>query len=167
MKLRMKLLLAALVACLAMNQAAHAGVYGDDLAKCLVRSTTSDQKSTLVQWVFAVTTLHPLVKPLSAVTDEQRTKLDKQVAAMFQTLLTDSCKQESLDAVKYEGTAAFQASFAVLGQVAMRELFTDPTVQKGIGEFTQYLDKSKFDELMKASGSAPQPAPPASTRPQN
>ena len=127
----------------------QAGVYTDDLSKCLVRATTDQQKATLVQWIFGIAALHPTVKPLSSVTDSQRTQLNKDVAALFMTLLTDSCRKETQDAVKYEGPAAIQASFGVLGQVAMTSLFSNQDVNTGLGAFAQYLDKAKLDAVLK------------------
>lgn len=142
-----KPLILSAVALLLASSAVQAGPYTDDLSKCLVRSTTEQQKAVLVEWVFAIAALHPTVKPLSSVSDTKRTELNKSVAALFTTLLTDSCRQETHDAVKYEGTGAIQTSFALLGQVAMTDLFSNPSVAQGLGAFAQYLDKAKFDSV--------------------
>ena len=147
---------AMLASSLAAMNSAVAGPYTDDLSKCLVRATTEQQKAVLVEWVFSIAALHPSVKPLSSVSDAQRTDLNKGVAALFTTLLTDTCRKETQDAVKYEGPAAIQTSFGLLGQVAMTDLFSDPSVTQGLGAFTQYLDKAKFDAVFK-----PAPAQPA------
>lgn len=155
-----KLLLFVAAALLLASGAAQAGPYTDDLSKCLVRSTSEQQKAVLVEWVFAIAALHPSVKPLSSVSDTQRNDLSKSVADLFTTLLTDSCRQETQDAVKYEGAAAIQTSFALLGQVAMADLFSNPDVAKGMGAFSQYLDKSKFDSVFPpAPGAVPAPNP--------
>ena len=145
------------LASVAVMNPVQAGVYTDDLSKCLVRSTTDQQKSTLVEWVFAIAALHPVVKPLSTVSDAQRDGLNKSVADLFTNLLTVSCRQETRDAVKYEGAAAIQSSFSVLGQVAMANLFSNPDVAAGMGGFAKYLDNAKFQGIME-------PAPAASTR---
>ena len=153
-----KLLLFAAAALLLASTAAQAGPYTDDLSKCLVRSSSEQQKAVLVEWVFAIAALHPSVKPLSSVSDAKRNDLNKSVADLFTTLLTDTCRQETQDAVKYEGPPAIQTSFALLGQVAMADLFSNPDVSKGMAAFAQYLDKSKFDALL-------QPAPAAASAP--
>lgn len=155
-----KLLLFVGAALLLASAAAQAGPYTDDLSKCLVRSTSEQQKAVLVEWVFAIAALHPSVKPLSSVTDAKRNDLSKNVADLFTTLLTDTCRKETQDAVKYEGPAAIQTSFALLGQVAMTDLFSNPDVAKGMGAFSQYLDRSKFDSVFPpAPGAAPAPNP--------
>jgi hypothetical protein len=117
-----------------------AGPYSDDLAKCLVRSTTSKDKTVLVQWMFAMASLNSDVKQLSAVTTAQRTELHRRFADMVQILLTKSCLKETRDAVQYEGPSTLETSFNVLGQVAGRELFADPNVAGGMKELEGMLD---------------------------
>jgi len=126
---------------------AFAGPYADALGKCMVGATTGAEKTTLVRWIFAVMALHPDVQSSSAVTPEQRGALSKQTAQLFQRLLTESCLKEAREAVRYEGASTIPSSFSLLGQVATRELFTDPKVNEGIAEFSKYIDEKKFKEL--------------------
>ena len=130
---------------------AYAGPYSDDLSKCLVSSTTNEEKGTLVKWIFSIAALHPAVSSVSAVTDQQRTDLNKATASLFETLLTDRCKKETKDAVKYEGTNTIQEAFGVLGQAAMMELFTNDAVAGGLQEFAQYVDEKKLSPVLKTS----------------
>jgi hypothetical protein len=122
---------------------AAAGPYADELAKCLVRSTTASEKNTLIKWIFAAAALHPEVKGISSVTEAQREELSKSIGKMVERLLGDSCKAETQDAMKYEGPSVFQSAFTVLGQVASVGLFTDPNVSAYMSEFLKYFDKSK------------------------
>ena len=126
---------------------AFAGPYADALAKCMVGATTGAEKTTLVRWIFAMMALHPDVQSSSAVTPEQRGALSKQTAQLFQRLLTESCLKEAREAIRYEGASTIPSSFSLLGQVATRELFTDPKVNEGIAEFSKYIDEKKFKEL--------------------
>ena len=84
--------------------------------KCLVSSTTNEEKGTLVKWIFSIAALHPAVSSVSAVTDVERTELNKATASLFETVLADRCKKQTKDAVKYEGTNTIQEAFGVLGQ---------------------------------------------------
>src|SRR5690242_19661575 len=79
----------------AMMSPARAGIYTDDLSKCLVNSTSDQQKSILVQWVFAIAARHPSVKPLSSVSDTKRDCLNKGVADLFTVLLTQTCRKDT------------------------------------------------------------------------
>jgi hypothetical protein len=126
---------------------ASAGPYGDTLGKCLVEATTAAEKATLVRWMFATMALHPDVQSISAVTPEQRTGLTKQTAELFQRLLTETCRTQAREAVRYEGASTLQSSFSLLGQVAVRELFANPKVAAGLAELSKYVDEKKLKEL--------------------
>jgi len=129
---------------------AVAGPYSDDLAKCLVASTTSEEKTLLVQWMFATMSLHPKVKHLTNVSPAERTRLNRRVAVLFESLLTRSCLGEAREALKNEGVATFEASFNVLGQVAGRELATSPDVAAGFAELNKFVDAQKVQRALAA-----------------
>jgi len=129
---------------------AQAGIYGDDMAKCLVRSTTTQDRSALVKWIFAAAASNPEVKSMVRVTERQRNKLNKAIAKLFERLLTDSCRKETQAAYKYEGRATISTSFNLLGQVAGRELFSDPNVTKSVSGLSQYIDQKKMDDLFSS-----------------
>jgi hypothetical protein len=123
-----------------------AGPYSDELATCLVRSTTDADKNYLVKWMFAAAALHPAVKSIASVSDAERDDLNKNAAKLFERLVTDSCKTETQDAVKFEGPGTLQTSFEVLGQVAGRGLLSDPAVARSLADFASYLDKKKLEQ---------------------
>ncbi|MEW6118944.1 MAG: hypothetical protein AB1593_02515 [Pseudomonadota bacterium] len=129
---------------------AHAGVYADDLSRCLVDRTTTEDKNALVRWVITTTTLHPAVQPIARVSPEARDRANRDTARIFERLLTESCLDQTRLAVKYEGAAAIQAGFQTLGQVAMTELFADPKVTEGLNELDKQIDGNKLREALKA-----------------
>ena len=130
------------VIALASTEAA-AGPYSDEMAKCLVRSTTASEKNALIKWIFVAAALHPEVKGISSVTEEQREELSRSTGKLVERLISESCKTETQEAVKYEGPSVFQSAFSVLGQVASQGLFTDPSVNAYMSEFLKYIDKAK------------------------
>ena len=123
---------------------ALAGVYADDLSKCLVSSTASKDKTGLVRWIFATAALHPDVASIASVSSNQREEMTRTVGALFERLLTVSCRAQYRDATKYEGDQALNVSFQVLGQVAMRDLMGHAAVAKGMGELDAFVDKEKL-----------------------
>ncbi len=129
---------------------AHAGLYADDLSRCLVEKTTAEDKNALVRWVVATTALHPAVQPIANVSAESRARANRDTAHIFERLLTRSCLEQTRQAVKYEGAAAIQTGFQTLGQVAMAELFADPKVAEGLGELDKHLDVVKLREALEA-----------------
>jgi hypothetical protein len=128
---------------------AMAGIYTDDLSRCLVEKTTTEDKTTLVQWIFVAMAQHPSVSSLTKITPADVDRNNKAAGALMMRLLTESCVEASKKAVKYEGGAAFETSFSVLGQAAAGELFAHPDVLKIMGGLEKYLDKDKLGELTK------------------
>lgn len=130
---------------------AHAGVYSDDMGKCLVSATSQADKTDLVRWIFATAALHPEVASIASVSQEQRERMDRDIAALFERLVTEDCRNEAREAIRYEGVnTAFESSFALLGKVAMQELMTNPEVNAGFEGFTKHLDEQKFETLGSA-----------------
>ena len=142
-------ILSALVLSFSLSTSSYAGPYADSLTKCLVQSTTTADRTTLVQWIFAMMALHPQVSSMSALTKERRAKTSKDVANLFQLLLTKSCLNETRQATKYEGPAVIAQTFNQLGQIAARELFSDPAVMGGMAEFATYIDKKAMDQVFE------------------
>jgi len=123
---------------------ATGGVYTDDLSKCLVSRTTSEQKGILVNWMFSAMSLNPSVAKFVTIPDAQRKAFNLDMAKLFESLVTVTCKSEMQLAVRYEGNAAIGAAFNVLGQVAGREIFSNPEVAKGMSDLEKYLDNDSI-----------------------
>jgi hypothetical protein len=132
------------------SQPALAGPYSDEMAKCLVTSTSEADKNFLVKWMFAAAALHPAVKSISSVTDAQRNELNMKTAKLFERLLTESCKSQVQTAIKYEGQSTIESAFQVLGQVAARGLFSDPSVNGFIAQLGNHIDKQKLESVLGA-----------------
>lgn len=125
------------------------GVYTNALTKCIVQSTSDADKRLVVTWVFAVIALHPDVQNMMTVSPEERDDANKRIANLFETLLTKTCRTEATEAIKYEGNEAIGKSFEVLGQIAMRELLTNPQVNAGLAGFAKYIDTQRIEEVLK------------------
>jgi len=123
---------------------AYAGVYADELGKCLVESTSQRDRIELVRWMFSAASLHPAVEPMSSVTNEQLDAANKVIANLVMKLLTDSCRSETANAIQYEGATTLQTAFSVLGQVAGTELFASPEVAAGLAGLEKHLDGEKL-----------------------
>jgi hypothetical protein len=129
---------------------AHAGPFGDEMAKCLVRTTSEADKTVLIQWIFAAMASHPDVSALSHVSAQKGEELHKDVANLFVTLVTQRCKAETEQAVKFEGPEALKKSFEVLGQVAMQGIMSDPAVATYIGGLQKHVDTKKIEKVFTA-----------------
>jgi hypothetical protein len=152
--LRHKTVFASLLALGLCTGPAHAGVYGDDLGKCLVESSSEQDKQQLVQWIFFAIALNPDIAPYATITHEQRTAADKGMARLFEKLVGETCAKQASAALKYEGPNAFGVSFELLGRVAGQEIFASPEVAAGTAKFTEQLD---IPALQAKLGLKPEP----------
>ncbi len=145
----MKYIAAGVIGLTAFSLTAHAGLYTDDLSRCLVEKTSKEDRASLVRWMFAAAAAHPAVAPIAKVSMEQQDGANKAVGELFTRLLTGSCKEKAKNAITYEGAAAIQMSFQVLGQVAGSELFQSPEVARVMAGLEKHVDKKKLDALGK------------------
>ena len=135
----------------AIQPQAYAGPYADSLSQCFVRSTTDSDRTTLVRWMFSIVALHPDIQSLTTVSDSQRVALNLEVADLMEKLVSESCRAETQEAIKFEGSQAVDASFGILGEIGLRRLLADPHVLDGVVGFTKYLDRSKFEPLIEGT----------------
>ena len=133
---------------------AHAGIYTDDLSRCLVKSTTADDQNAFMVWMFTAISRHPSIKNYSNLNDAQRDQAAAKAGEMMQRLMTVDCHAETVASLKYEGSGGVSAAFEVFGAAAMRGLTTDPEVAKGMEALAQHLDESKFEALAVEAGVA-------------
>jgi hypothetical protein len=141
--------IAVTLACLGTISPAIAGPYTDDLSRCLVEKSSTEDKTSLLQWIFVAMAQHPSVSAFTKITPDDVEKHNKAAGALFMRLLTETCNDNSKKAIKYEGAASIQLSFQVLGQAAAGELFTHPDVSKMMSGLEKYLDKAKLEALSK------------------
>ena len=131
-------------------ESTFAGPYSNDLAKCVVESSSTQDLTVFVRWMFATLSLHPSLKSMVSITEEQRDEANKQCGDIFMRLLTVACKAQAQKAWKYEGQLAVQSSFKILGQAAARELFSHPNVQTGMAGLQKYFDEEKLKSVFSA-----------------
>jgi hypothetical protein len=123
------------------------------MAKCLVKSTSAEDRTVLVKWIFSAMSLHPDLASMSSISTQQRDALTQGVGALFQRLLLESCRTETHDAVQNEGIQTIQYAFQILGQVAVRGLMTDPQVLEGMKSVGKSLDEEKIKTLLSPNAS--------------
>jgi hypothetical protein len=132
---------------MAASMHAVAGPYGDDMAKCLVKAATPDDQTVFIKWLFAAIALHPDVASMASISSQQRDDFSKRAGALFQRLLTESCRSETQQAIRYEGPATIQYAFQVFGQAAAGNLFANPSVAAGMKDLAKYIDQDKIKAL--------------------
>lgn len=125
-----------------------AGEATDRLSVCLVSNTTREENISLVRWVVTAYTAHPEVADLANPSRSQITKVNKDLAQIFERLLRQ-CKTELRTAFIVDGEYAIEASFTVLGEAAGQSLLTDRSVNAALEGFLPFMDLSVFEELLQ------------------
>jgi len=144
-------ILLAVVLALMTDSAIHAGPYADDLSKCLVEKTTTEDRNALVRWMFVAASRHPAVASISNVSEDELAHANENTANLFVRLLSESCLEQTRKALQYEGAATLESSFSVLGQVAAKELFASPEVAAAIAGLEQFMDEDKLKAIVEGN----------------
>jgi len=129
------------------SKLAAAGPFADDMAKCMVNSTSPEDRTLFVQWLYSMIALHPDLSAMSTVTAKQREDISRKAGALLERLLLESCRSQTQQAVQNEGPQTIQYAFQVLGQVAGRGLLTEPHVLEGTKAIAKYVDEQKLKAL--------------------
>ena len=127
----------------------QAGVYADDLGKCLVSSTSDADRALMVKWMFAAMSLNSQVASFVNMPTEVRDQLNRDTAQLYLRLMTEKCRTQTRDAANYEGGTAIEAAFRLPGQVAALEMFKDPAVQQGMGSLEKSFDQDKLKAVLE------------------
>lgn len=118
----------------------NAGIYTDDLSRCLVEKTTIQDKDVFVKWMFTALSFHPTVEDNVSFSPKDVDEANKNMAHLIVEMLTDRCLDASKKAIKYEGQASLQSAFTIFGQVAGQELMGHPKVGKSLSGFDKHID---------------------------
>lgn len=144
-----KLLLAA-GACLAVGLGAgqaQAGIYTDDLSRCIVKSSSPKDRQDFVVFIYAAMSAHPDVRQYSRISEADRNGFAKRAAQLMERLLLVDCRKEAVAALKYEREQSVSGAFGTLGETAMVDLMGNPDVDKYMNLLAEGLDESKWEAL--------------------
>ena len=122
-----------------------AGIYTDDLSRCLVEKTTTEDKEVFVRWMYVALSLHPAVQGDLSIEKGAIDSANKTMADLMTEMLTVRCLETAQKAVKYEGAVSIQAAFQVFGQVAGAELMGNTKVAEGLGGIEKYFDQEAMN----------------------
>ncbi|MBW3138905.1 hypothetical protein KUV56_05075 [Ferrimonas balearica] len=142
-------LLKILAVAAAMSSPVQASVYTDDLSRCLVERSTTEDKFALVKWMFAAASRHPAVGDIANLSEQEAEQISRDAADLFVRLVSEVCREETRRAVKYDGASAIESAFEVLGQVAGTELFSTPEVIQSLGQLESFIDADKLERVFQ------------------
>lgn len=125
-------------------QIANAGPTVDQLSNCLERSTTTADKTTVMQWTFVALSAHPDLKAYSNVSAQQKESLDKNLASVLQRILVEQCSAQTKAVIQADGIQAVGESFQQLGQITGEEIVKNTEVKQQLNGLLRYVDLNKL-----------------------
>jgi hypothetical protein len=134
---------------------AYAGVYADDLGKCLSASVTADDRKIMVQAMFLSLTRNPAVAPYSTITSQERASVRKAQGQLNTRLLTIDCRTQAVATVRHEGDDALWGAFSVLGELTFQDMFGAPEVKQGDSDSSGFFDAAAIAKLLKEADTGP------------
>jgi hypothetical protein len=134
-----------------------AGPYADNMAKCLVKAVSPEDRTLLVRWTYSVYSLHPDLASMPKVSTQQRNALARKAGVVFQRLILESCRSEAQQAVQNEAPHTLQYAYQILFNIGLNGLTTDPHVMEGVSSVGGYMDMAGFKAFFDATNSPPSP----------
>ncbi|HET8870925.1 MAG TPA: hypothetical protein VFM48_10785 [Aquabacterium sp.] len=121
----------------------------EQLSNCFADNTTGKDRKELARWIFLSISIHPSIRDLSAADNQIRIEADKSMARIVSALFSERCTATMRDTLSTEGSEGVSKAFRSLGELAMRELMTNPEVNASMGNYVQYLDKEKIEKALR------------------
>lgn len=134
------------------SASAQAGVFTDDLARCLVGKTSESDRTILMRWMFAAMSMSPAIADLAQVNQAKLDVINKKAADLYSRLLLVDCRKETVAALKNEGAQSLGEAGQVLGATAARGLMNSPEGRAELTKFGDLADKAKWKALGEEAG---------------
>lgn len=127
--------------------AAMASPASDALGNCLRDNTSGKERKDLARWIWVSMSTHPDIRSMASISEPVRIETNKQMGELVTRLLTVNCAAQTR-AAGQEGPQSMMASFKSLGEVAMLELTSNPSVGESITAYIQFVDRKKVEEVL-------------------
>jgi hypothetical protein len=109
---------------------------------------TSEDSVVAARWLFIAMSRPPSLPRGARVSDNDGLGANRQMGALVNRILFESCQQETRAALQAQGQeAALGAAFNTLGERAMTDLMTNPDVMASVVQLGAYVDQEQFGAL--------------------
>lgn len=129
-------------------QAAFAGPAVGKLSQCMKDSTNGKDRKDLVRWMYGAMSTHPEIGSMGAISEAAKTDANKTMGSLITRLVTQNCLAQTQAVIKEDGPQGMFQSFQALGEVAMMELGSDPSVAAAFGAYTKFMDMKKVEAIL-------------------
>jgi len=138
----------------AVSSGAEAGVFTDDLTRCMVSKASAADKGAFLAWMFSAVSADPRLQKYTTLDRAKRDQIAANAAGVFQRLLLTDCRKETVAALKAEGQEALSQSFGGLGRAATEQMFQSPEARAELESLGKNFDESKLKALNAEAGIA-------------
>ena len=97
-----------------------------------------------MKWVAKAMVAHPALTEIPAIKPADKTNIDRDFAAYVEKILITDCKKQTIDTLQTEGLPALQGALEAQSQQLIKELLSNPEVNKEIGAFASHIDQNKL-----------------------
>lgn len=119
------------------------------LAQCISLSTTGKDRLVTARWLATSMASAPLLADALSVNTGKKREIDIAMGALFTRLFTVDCRAEAAPLFKNRDTLGIEAASGRLGEIAMKELMSDPVAMVAIVEYAKYADNDAFAKLVE------------------
>ena len=119
------------------------------LGECMAQQTTGAEREHFAKWIFSIMTQHPVARPYSDISANEREIIDKQAATLLTRLITTDCSREARNTYINGGEQAVVNAFKTMGEIAMQELFRNRAVAESAENYYKYLDMDAFNRIFR------------------
>lgn len=130
-------------------QLAQSADEAQQLGTCLTDSLNGKERKDLAKWIYLGMSTHSTIRPYANISQDDIESSSKYVGGLITRLLTQDCPKQAQAALDAGGTQAFEFAFGIVGEVAMLELMSEPSVSDTLGLFEQYMDQEQFNKAFK------------------
>lgn len=111
--------------------------------------TSGQDRLTTARWTIVALAQAPQLSDAVVVDPAKKDAADREMAALFTRLLTKDCAAQSRNLFKTGDRAGFEAAGRVLGEIAMRELTTNPKANESMMAFAAYINEADFKAVVE------------------
>lgn len=117
------------------------------LGQCFVLKSTGSDRLLVARWLAGAMGMGEATRDMVTVDEAAKLATDKAMAGPFTRLFTRDCADEAAPLIKAQNQSGLEAAGGMLGEMAMRELMSDPKVSAATFAYLQFIDPAAFAAL--------------------
>ena len=126
-----------------------AGPFQDKLLHCIGTHLTKADGENFAGFIALSMANLPEMEGIVFINPQKSSNLIAAYVSTLERLFLSDCLNESKQVSKFEGITELIGSTKIVGQMAMRQRLSDPTLSKIFDEMEGMMSKDRWDEVMR------------------